>query len=79
MCDSGETWGHQRPRDVLQQSCTEVCGLLREPLTCSHSEHGVEGLQPRHVNLPGTQAVTEKGFIVLVGKVPLQRTVTTPE
>lgn len=79
MCSSGETCRHQRPWDVLQQSCTEVCGLLEEHLTCSHSEHGVEGLQPWHVNLRGTQAVTEKGFIVSVRKVPLQRTVTTPE
>lgn len=77
--NSGETCREQRPRDVLQRSRTEVCGLFRESLTRSHSNYGVEGLQLRRINLPGTQAVTEQGFIVLVGKVPLQRTVPTPE
>lgn len=79
MCNSGESWGHRSPRDVLQQLCTETCGLLGERSTCSHSKRGAGGLQPRHVNFPDSQAVTEKGFIVSVGKVPLQRAVTPPE
>lgn len=54
MCSSGETCEHWTPCDVLQRLCTEACGLLGERLTSSHSEHGVEGLQPHRVNLPGT-------------------------